>query len=366
MAGKADLDEFLRVPYHLYADDPHYVFPLLGEQKKFFDPDDNPFYHHAETSLWTAQRDGRAVGRIAACIDSYHNDHHQEKTGFFGFFETEDDPALAETLLETARAWLAERGMDVMRGPASFTTNHDYLGLLIEGFDEDPTVGMPYNPPYYADHLENFGLTKSKDLWAWDVVTDGKQVPPKIQKLIESILHNATFTVRPFRMNRFWEDARIARSLYNECWSRNWGFVPMDDDEFAFLAKDMKSMVDADFLLIAEHEGRPIGFSLTIPDFNQALKPLRGKLMPFGWLKFLLAKRKLDRARTLLLGVLPEYRKKGVDVVMVYRTMVAGQAKGFDRSECSWVLEDNRSMNLILRGYGASKNKTYRIYDLPL
>jgi len=221
VAGKADLDEFLHVPYHLYADDPHYVFPLLGEQKKFFDPDDNPFYHHAETSLWTARRNGRAVGRIAACIDSYHNDHHQEKTGFFGFFETEDDPALAETLLETARAWLAERGMDVMRGPASFTTNHDYLGLLIEGFDEDPTVGMPYNPPYYADHLENFGLTKSKDLWAWDVVTDGKQVPPKIQKLIESILHNATFTVRPFRMNRFWEDARIARSLYNEWTTTN-------------------------------------------------------------------------------------------------------------------------------------------------
>ena len=364
--GAKDIDTFQSVPYLIYADNPHYVFPLLGEQKNFLDPKHNPFHKHAETALWIARRDGRAVGRVAACIDSHNNDHHQEKAGFFGFFETIDEAEVARALLATARDWLSERGMQIMRGPSCFTTNHDYLGLLVDGFDADPRVGMPYNPPYYADHLEAFGLTKAKDLWAWNISGDGSALPAKLQKLVDGIEASATFTVRPFRMDRFDEEARIVRALYNDCWSQNWGFIPLDDEEFAYIAKDMKSMVDASLLLIAELEGKPIGFAITIPDFNEALKPVRGKLFPFGWLKFLLAKRKIGAARTPLMGVLPQHRKKGVDVMLVYRTFQAGYALGYYRGECSWILEDNRSMNLILRSYGASNDKTYRVYELPL
>jgi hypothetical protein len=255
--------------------------------------------------------------------------------------------------------------MDTLRGPACFTTNHDYLGLLVKGHDRDPVVGMPWQPPYYERLLESFGLAGSRDLYAWRISVR-ERIPAKLENLMTNLLQNATFTVRPFRMDRFEEDASIVRSLYNASWSRNWGFIPMDDAEFAYAAKDMKSMVDPDFLLIAEQDGEPIGFSLTIPDFNQALKPLRGKLWPFGWLRFLLAKRKIRFARTLLMGVLPEHRKKGVDAVMVYRTIQAGPPKGIEDGECSWVLDDNRAMNMILRSYGADRYKTYRLYDLPL
>ncbi|MFO7652346.1 MAG: N-acetyltransferase [Candidatus Krumholzibacteriia bacterium] len=370
VAGAGDLDDFLRLPYRLYADEPHYVFPLLREQKAFFDPGHNPFFAHADTRLWLARRRSgggrpRVVGRVGACVDRYHNEHSGEKTGFFGFFECEDDPVTACALLDAARGWVAEHGMEILRGPASFTTNHDYLGLLVDGYDKDPVVGMPYQPPYYATLLEDYGLYKAMDLYAWDLDTGGT-VPEKLQRFMDRIMATATFTIRPFRMDRFWEDASIVREIYNEAWSRNWGFIPLDDAEFAYLAKDMKSMVDPSFLLIAENdEGRPIGFALSVPDFNQALKPLRGKLFPFGWLRFLLAKRRIRMARTLLMGVRPEYRNKGVDAALVYRTMQATFPKGIARGECSWVLETNRPMNIVMRSYGGVKTKTYRIYEMP-
>ncbi len=365
VSGKSGLEAFLQLPHRLYADDPHYVFPLLKEQREFLDPTHNPFHQHAETKLWLARRDDQVVGRVGACVDRYHNEAHDEKVGFFGFYEAEDDDDVAAGLLAAAREWLAGQGMEVMRGPGCFTTNHDYLGLQVDGEWSQPVVGMPYNPRYYLDHFESAGLVKAKDLWAWRLETDA-QVPDKIQGMIDALLANDVFQVRPFRLDRFEEDASIVRGLYNECWSENWGFIPMDDDEFAYLAKDMKSMVDPDFLLIAEARGEPIGFCMTIPDFNQALKPCRGRLFPFGWLKFLLAKKKIDYARTLLMGVLPPFRRKGVDVIMVYKTMQAGFAKGLTRGECSWILEDNRAMNMILQGYGAKLYKTYRIFDLDL
>jgi len=364
--GKEDLEDFLLVPYRIYDDDPYYVFPLLSEQREFLDKQENPFYKHAETELWIARQNGQVVGRIAACVDQYHNDTHEEKTGFFGFYETPNRPEVSRALLEVAEAWLRDKGMETMRGPCCFTTNHDFLGLLIEGEPSSPVVGMPYNPDYYCDQLEEYGLQKCKDLWAWRFTAQGTQIPAKIQANIENLLRSDAFTVRPFNMKRFDEDASTVRELYIACWSKNWGFIPMDDAEFAFAAKNMKKMVDADFLLIAEAKGKPIGFSLSIPDFNQALKPCRGRLFPLGFLKFLLLKRSIKSVRTLLLGVLPEYRRRGVDAVMVYKTFQAGFARGMYTAECSWVLEDNKAMNLILRGMGAKNYKTYRIYDLYL
>ncbi len=359
---KADRDAFLQVPYRIYRDDPNYVFPLLGEMRHFLDEDKNPFFQHAEAALWLAVRDGEVIGRIGASVDRYNNEHWDEKTGFFGFYEVDDDPEAAAALLESARAWIASRDMEIMRGPGCFTSNHDWYGLQVDGEFNRPVVGMPYNPRYYEKHFEDFGLTGAKDLFAWNLETSGR-LPPKMQRLIDRILARPGLVIRPFDMKKFFAEASIVRELYNACWSRNWGFIPLDDAEFAYMAKDMKSMVDADFLLIAEMEGKPIGFSLTIPDFNQALQPLRGRLWPLGWLKFLLAKRKIRYARTLLMGVLPEYRKLGVDMALVYRTMEYAFSIGVTSGECSWILADNTPMNRILEGYGADCYKTYRVYE---
>lgn len=359
---KAALEEFLALPYSIYQGDDNYVFPLLTEARSFFDKAKNPFYRHAISELWLAKEDGKVVGRIGACVDEANNNHWQEKVGFFGFYEAVDDSEVASALLEAARNWIADQNMETMRGPGCFTSNHDWYGLQVEGKWNRPVVGMPYNPKYYVKHMEDFGLTSAKDLFAWELETKGN-VPEKLVNLIERIMEKPGLTIRPFDMKNFMAEASIVRDLYNKCWSENWGFIPLDDEDFAYLAKDMKSMVDADFMLVAEMNGKPIGFSLTIPDFNQATQPLKGKLFPIGWLKFLLAKRKINYARTPMMGVLPEYRRLGVDMAMVYKTMQSGFAKGITAGECSWILADNAPMNRILEGYGADRYKTYRIYE---
>jgi len=359
---KSALDAFLQVPYRIYRDDHNYVFPLLGDMKHFHDKKVNPFYQHATSELWLARREGEVVGRIGACVDRYNNEHSQEQVGFFGFHEVDDDPEAATALLQTAADWIAEQGMTTMRGPGSFTSNHDWYGLQVAGEFSRPVIGMPYNPRYYEKQMLDFGLGGVKDLYAWELETDGV-VPPRLDRLIQRVLKRPGLNIRPFDMKKFDAEASLVRELYNQCWSSNWGFIPLDDVEFAYMAKDMKSLVDGDFLLIAEMEGQPIGFSLTIPDFNQATQSLRGKLFPFGWLKFLLAKRKVNYARIILMGVLPEYRKLGIDMGMVYKTMQAAFRKGVTRGEASWILADNRPMNRILEGYGAKMYKTYRVYE---
>jgi hypothetical protein len=356
------LDAFLQVPYRIYRDDPHYVFPLLGEMKQFFDKQKNPFYNHAVSQLWLAEQDGQVVGRIGACVDRYSNDHHGEKTGFFGFYEVDDDAEAAGALLQTARDWIAAQGMDAMRGPGCFTSNHDWYGLQVDGVFNRPVLGMPYNQRYYEQHFADFGLTGAKDLVAWWLDTGGV-FPEKMVRFINRILTRPGLKIRSMDKKRFFEDAAIIRQLYNDCWSSNWGFIPLDDDDFNYMAKDMKSLVNPDYLLIAEMEGEPIGFALTVPDFNMALQPLKGKLWPFGWLRFLLGKRKIDQARTLLMGVLPQYRTLGVDMALVYKTMTASFKDGIAKGECSWVLADNEPMNRIMQGYGADMYKTYRIYE---
>ncbi len=366
VAGKKDLERFLAVPARIYADDPNYVFPLLSDQREFLDVRKNPFHEHAEYQLWLARRDGEIVGRVGACIDRYHIEHHDEQTGFFGFFECDDDDEAARALLDAARGWLRERGMETMRGPLNFTTNHDAPGLQIDGEFSSPVTGMAYNPRYYPRLLEGFGLAKAKDLWAWRVESDSMEIPDRITRNIEAIKKHGDVKIRPIDMGRFKEEVETIRRIYNECWSRNWGFIPMDPEEFFFSAKEMKRMVNKHFIPIAELNGEPVGFCMTVPDFNAALKSCRGKLFPFGIFRFLADRKKIKYARTLLLGVLPEARHRGLDVLMVFYTFKAAFTAGITGGECSWILEDNDAMNQILKGLGARVCKTYRIYDLAL
>ena len=364
--GKGDRETFVKLPYTVYADDPHYVYPLLTSLREFLDEAKNPFFRHAETELWLARRDGKVVGRIAACVDRYHIEHHDEQTGFFGFFEALDDAEAAAALLSAAREWLRGKGMETMRGPLNFTTNHDAPGLLIDGEPSPPVFGMAYNPPYYPAFFDDFGLVKTKDLWAWQVRAEKMDIPDRIQKNIASIRETGSFKVRPIDMDNFERDVDIIRALYNACWSRNWGFIPMDREEFLFAAKDFKKLVNPRFLLIAEKDSEPVGFCMTVPDFNIALKSCRGRLFPFGWLKFMRDRKKVNYARTLLLGVLPEARHKGVDVMMVFGTFKAGFKAGIAAGECSWMLEDNDAMNRIMAGIGAKVYTPYRVSDLAL
>ncbi len=363
---KQGLADFLQVPYRIYQGDANQVYPLLDEMKHFFDREKNPFFRHAVAEQWIARDEsGAVVGRIAAAVDQYNNKHQNEDVGFFGFYEADDNLQLADLLLNTARDWIADQGMKIMRGPGCFTSNHDWFGVQVAGLFNRPVVGMPYNPQYYPGHFDNFGLKKAKDLFAWHMESSG-ELPDKIQRLIDRIISRPGLVIRNFDMKRFDEEASLLRNLYNGSWSENWGFIPMDDEDFAYSAKDMKSMVDPAYLLIAEMEGKPVGFSVTFPDFNQATQPMQGRMYPFGWLKFLLAKRKINYARMPLMGVLPEYRKMGVDMALVYRTLQAVFAQGITSGECSWILEDNKPMNRILEGYGAEMYKTYRIYEKPV
>ncbi len=368
VSGKKDLGAFLDLPYRVYADDPHHVFPLLAQLKEFLDEKKNPFFRHAETRLWLARRDGEVVGRIGACVDRYHNEHWNETTGFFGFFECVDDRSVAHALLDEAAAWIRERGMTVMRGPLNFTTNHDNPGLLVDGEPGSPVQGMAYNPAYYEDLLSSYaGLEQSKDLWAWQIRAEDVKLPKKAEENARRVLKGETdLIVRPIDKKRFKEEVELIRSLYNRCWHENWGFIPMDPDEFYFAAKEMKMLVNENLLLIAEWQGEPVGFSMTVPDFNRAMKRVKGKLFPFGIFRFLADKRKIDYARTLLLGVLPEHRHKGVDVMMVLRTYKAAIRGGITAGECSWILDSNRAMNRILEKLGARVYRTYRIYDKTL
>jgi GNAT superfamily N-acetyltransferase len=367
VGSKRELAQFLKVPYRIHGrGHPQYVHPLLAQQKAFLDERRNPFFRHAEARLWVARDGARPVGRIAAAVDRLSNEHHGERTGTFGFYEAPDRQEVAAALVAAARSWLAGQGLAVMRGPACFSTNHDYLGLLVKGHERPPVVGMPWQPPYYQAQLEACGLVKAKDLYAWEFVAPDGQAPERIARFAERVTSRLPLRIRRFRMDRFWDDAEIVRRIYHEAWHGNWGFVPMDREEFRHLAKDMKSMVDPGFLLIAELEGEPIGFAMTTQDFNEALKPLEGSLLPFGWLKFLRAKRRIKGARTLLLGVTPEHRLKGIDVLLIDETIRYGVAHGYCRSECSWILEDNVAMNRSLEKYGATLKNVYRLYELAL
>lgn len=366
--GKKDLQAFLDLPYRIYADDPHYVYPLQAQLREFFDKKKNPFHNHALTETWLARRGGEVIGRIGACVDRYHNEHWGETTGFFGFFECVDDRAVAHALLDTARDWLRERGQTIMRGPLNFTTNHDAPGLLVDGEPGSPVQGMAYNPSYYPDLFTSYdGLEQSRDLWAWQVHASDIELPKRVQDNAKRVLKGETdLTVRPIDKKDFKNEVELIRGLYNQCWHENWGFIPMDPEEFYFSAKEMKMLVNENLLLIAEWKGEPIGFSMTVPDFNRAMKGVKGKLFPFGIFRFLRDKRKIDYARTLLLGVLPEHRHKGVDVLMVLRSYKAAIRGGITAGECSWILDSNRAMNRILEKLGAKVYRTYRIYDKAL
>ncbi|MCB9778101.1 MAG: N-acetyltransferase [Alphaproteobacteria bacterium] len=363
-----DMAPFYRFPWKIYGDDPHWVPPLLMERKEFFSTKDNPYFGLADIKLWIAWKDGQPVGTISAQVD-----HGYQKVeagvGFFGFFEFIDDPCIARCLMRTACDWLREQGMTEARGPFNFNTNHE-CGLLVDGFDSDPLVLMTYNPAYYPGIYERIGLQKRKDLLAYWL--DAGPIPEKIQMIAERVKERyPEFKLRPVDIKNYEAEVELARQLYNDAWADNWGFVKLTDEEFQKVAKGLKPMIDPRLCYVLEHHKpdgtvQPVAFSLTLPDFNQVVKPMNGRIFPFGWWHYLTRKNRWDQLRVFTLGVAKEHQRRPLGALLYQATWEAGLAIGIKGAECSWVLEDNTRMRGAIEKLGGRVYKTYRIYGVDL
>jgi len=363
VGSRADLKRFIEYPFAKYRDDPHWVPPLLVAERQKFDRKKNPFYEHARVELFIAHRAGEVVGRVAAIDDDNHNRTHRDNLIFFGFFEA-DDQATAEALLARIEDWGRRLGRSAVRGPTNPSMN-DGAGLQIDAFDTDPYVMMPYNPPEYPRYVEAAGYRKAKDLYAWLFEREGA-LGEKIGRIAERVRARYQAVTRPVDMKRFDEELALVKGLYNEAWEENWGFVKYTEAEFDHLASELRHVVDPDLARFVEVGGRVAGMGICIPDVNQVLKRARGRLLPFGIIAFLRRDKIIDQLRLAILGLKPEYRNKGLETVLVDELYGPAIEKGYQRCECSWVLENNRAMNRALEVSGAKLYKTYRIYQKEL
>ena len=358
------LDRFIAFPYDHYRDDPLWVPQLRRDVHTLLSPAKNPFFQHAEAQYFLARVNGRIVGRIGAIKNDAHNREHQDKVGFYGFFESIDNQSVANALWDTVGAWLRAKGFDTMRGPMSPSVN-DECGLLIANNGTPPSLMMPYNFPYYERLHERYGFTKAKDLLAYEGGGD-HVAPERFVRLAQRAAQRRGIKLRTLEMKRFDAEVELIKALYNSAWERNWGFVPLTEAEIDHLAKQLKPIVVPDLVIFAELEGRIVGFGVGLPDFNLALLHNRsGRMFP-GILKVLWYSRKIHRARILLLGVIPEFRGRGVDALLYQRVWENSVKHGMPRGEAGWILEDNALMNKAATQLGFRVSKTYRVYDKPL
>jgi hypothetical protein len=364
---RPQLSAFIKLPWKLYKQDPNWVPPLISSQKQLLNRKKNPFFRYAKVRFFLAYHNRDTVGRIAIVNNHNHNTFHAENVGFFGYFESVDDYNVARKLLKVAMIHLKSDGLDAMRGPVNLSTNYE-VGALVDGFDRPPVVNMTYNPRYYPEFYEKFGLTKTKDLLAYYISKDNPP-PERVRRIAERTRQKEGVVVRSVNLKRFNEEVRLINRIYNSAWSQNWGFVPAPDDEFTFIAKDMKDIVDPDLVLIIEINGKPVGFSLALPNVYQVLPYANGRLLPFGLLKLLWhtkVRNKIDSARIITMGIEHEYQKRGLDNIFYVETFDRGRAKGYEWGEMSWVLEDNVLMNRVAKLLGTDVYKTYRIYEISL
>ncbi len=370
VASRADLAAFVELPFRLYAQDPDWAAPLKSDVRWMLDVSKNPFWHHATRELFLARRDGRVVGRIAAIVDDEHNRVHEEEIGFFGFFEGENDPEAASALLGAAEAWVRTRlpGALLLRGPANPSLN-DEVGALVPAESDPgiPFIMMTYNPAYYLDLFGAAGYAKVKDLVAILAPVDERSFE-RLRRVSDIVRkrEKGRAVVRPIRMDRFDDDLAIVKTLYNAAWEKNWGFVPMTSEEIDAMAKKLKPLLYPPWVLFVELDGKPVAFHLALPDYNLVLNRLNGSLLPFGWLKFLLLKGKIDRVRTLALGVLPEYRRRGFDALLYFEAMKEGVRIKYKWAEFSWLLEDNLDIQRPLEVFGGRIYRRYRLVEKRL
>jgi hypothetical protein len=364
LESKRDTVKFIRFLWKIYKNDPNWVPPLMMDRKKLMDRKKNPFYSHAASEFFLAERNGEVVGRIAAIINHNHNKEHNENIGFYGFFESINDQEVADALFDMAKIWLKQKGVTAMRGPTNPSVN-DEIGLLLEGFDSPPVVMMTYNPKYYITLHETYGLKKVKDLYAYDLNQD-EVYSEKFNRAAEIVKKRNSLTFRSLNMKDFDNEVRRIKKVYNGAWAYNWGAVPMTDAEFDMLAADFRPVVVPDLVIMAEKEGELIGFALSLPDINMALKYNKSGMLLTGLYHLYTKKKKIDRVRIIVLGVLPEFKQSGAASVLFYETAVRARKLGYYYGEASWILEDNVMMNRAAETMNARIYKKYRMYELPL
>lgn len=359
---------FIEFPYRLYRDDPVYVPPLRRDCRRLLSRRRNPFFEYGEVGLFLAYRGGRVAGRIAAVRNPRHNAVHGVRDGFFGQFECEDDPDAAVALVRAAERWLRGRGLTSIVGPVNFTTNAE-CGLLVDGFGTPPRVQMPYNPPYYEALLRHGGLSKVKDLWAWE--RDISALDARLLRVAEHVQDRHEITVRSVDLSRFESELARIKYVYDTAWERNWGFVPMTDAEFTAQSREFRKICDPSLVLLAEAGGEPVGVVFALPDLNQALPAARGRLttmgVPIGMVRLARAIRRIDQARGVLLGVVPEYRNRGIEALLYARIQQALRNGGYRGTiELGWTLEDNKPIIRSLTALGCRHTKTYRLFRRDL
>jgi GNAT superfamily N-acetyltransferase len=360
--ARGSLNDFIKFPLSLYANDPSFVPQLTKEMRMHFSSE-NPFFAHASAKFFLAVKEGRTAGRIVSFVNRRHNEFHREKTGFFGFFESVNDRSVSCALFDRAAAHLREEGMEVVRGPMNFSTNEE-CGFLLEGFKEPPFIMMPYNPPYYNDLAADYGFSKGKDLYAY-LYTLRDRLPEKILR-VAAIVEKRGITVRPIDMKNFRADMMIFKDVYHSAWEKNWGFVPMTDEELDYSAARLKQIIIPRMTLIAEEEGRPVGFMGLVPDFNFVLKHMGGKMNPVSIAKALYYSKKIKDSRVMLLGTKKEFRNKGVEALLFREGFGPLKEGNYKRVEFSWILEDNIPVQRTIEMFGAELYKKYRVYEKRL
>lgn len=359
-----ELTEFIKIPWQIYSKDSNWVPQLMDDYK--FAMNDSPFWEHSEKEFFIAQdKNGKYMGRIAAIIDHNYIDFQNEKTGFFGFFECINNEDVSERLFNKAKSWLHMHGMDLMRGPANPSTN-DEMGFLCEGFDTPPRLMMPYNHAYYLELAQKHGLKNAKELFAYDM--DVSKGPVERLEKVSKIAYkkNPGLTVRKLDKKALKSEIDLALSVYNSAWEKNWGFVPWTDKEFHTIANKLKDFFLIDTTLLAEINGKPVGMLIAVPDYNFVMKKMNGRLFPFGILKFLFYKNKIDALRLMIMGVVKEYRQRGIEGVMYYESLKNSMRLGYKHCEFSWVLDDNTMTQRACEMMGGKLYKKYRVYEAKL
>lgn len=356
-----DLKTFISFPWKVYKGDPHWIPPLIMDMKEKLNKEKNPFFEHADMELFLAYKDGEAVGRIAATLDENHNRFHEEKIVFFGLYESLNDSEVASALLDRVTEWGRERDMEVLRGPMNLSMN-DECAFLLEGFNSPPAIMMPYNPPYYLDLMEKCGMVKAKDLYAFYMTRD-HETAQKVDAIVQKAKKELQVRLRTINMKKLDEEAERIQFIYNQAWEKNWGFVPWTQKEMDHMVKKLKQFADPRLVIMAEEEEKPIGFAFALPNYNEAIKKMNGRLTPLGILKFLIYRRKIKGMRAIVFGVLKEYRQTGLSYLLYSELERNAIEQGYEWGETSWQLEDNEAINRFVESLGGKIYKKYRIFE---
>lgn len=360
---KNGIKEFIDFPHHLYEGDKNYVPEIFIGQKDMMNPKRYPFFLYGQARFYLAKKNGKTVGRISAINNTNYNKHFGTKIGFFGFMDFIEDQEVVNVLLDKAKEFSLENGLEYLMGPTNFTTN-ETAGTLIEGFNEPAKIMMAYNKPYYDKLLSQYGLQKEMDLYAYMIYTDRvSEKSIRLSDMVEERLKKHGITIRNINPKDIDNEAKKIHRIYNEAWDENWGFVPFTNEEFDYLKNDLKLILNPNFAYIAEKDGKAIGFGLTLPNINEVLiKNKKGRLFPFGIFRLLIGKSRIKTVRILALGIKKEYRKSGIEAVFFAKNIKAAKKLNLVGGEASWVLENNEAMKAAAEHLNGERYKTYRIY----